>query len=50
MIPIKCPNCQNDNPSLIETVEHRREYKICYCIVCGKEFVHKFERVPVEKK
>lgn len=44
---IKCPKCGNDNGSLIETTEHRREQMNCHCSVCSHSWEEKFD-VPKE--
>lgn len=45
---IKCPHCGNENASLIETRNHRREQMDCHCQVCAKSWVEKFKNIPKE--
>lgn len=47
-IVVKCPFCGNDNPSMIETRNHRREQMDCHCDVCAKDWVEVFSNVSRE--
>lgn len=52
MIPIQCPHCKNDDPSMLEIIG-RNDEKIAYrCEVCSKPFVIKLnkEKSNVENK
>ena len=37
-----CPDCKNDNPSMISTADHRREQVFCHCEVCAHDWIHNF--------
>ena len=45
---IHCPKCKNDNPSMIDTWNHRREQMDCNCAICGHSWVHIHNGIPSE--
>ena len=45
---LECPKCKNDNPSMFDMWNQRREQADVNCQVCGHSFVHVFPGVPKE--
>lgn len=43
-----CPKCSNDNLSMFDMWNHRREQVNVNCAVCGHSWVHIFPGVPKE--
>ena len=45
---IKCPKCQNDNQSMFDLWNNRREQVDVNCKVCAHSWIHIYPEIPKE--